>query len=81
VEDHVDAADGGVHALVRTEIALDQVDVVLQLREIGATPGREVVEDANVVAALEQRANQVGADEAAAAGDEGLQRGTSATTW
>ena len=70
VEDDLDAADGRVHALVRAEVALDDLDVPSELREVRPAAGREVVEHADVVAALEQRLDEVRADEAGAAGDE-----------
>ena len=81
MEDDLDAAHGRVHALVRAEVALDELDVVLEPGEVRAAPGREVVEHAHVVAAREERAHEVRADEAAAARDERLHRGTSPTTW
>src|SRR5581483_12375332 len=68
VEDGVDAADGVVDALVGAELALDDLDV--EPAQVRAAAGREVVEHANGVAALEQRAHEVRADEAGAAGDE-----------
>ena len=39
-------------------------------REVLAPAGREVVDDPHLVAAREQRVDEVGADEAGAAGDE-----------
>jgi hypothetical protein len=70
VEDELDASDGVVDALVAAELALDDLDVVLEAGEVRAVAGGEVVEDANRVAAFEQLANEVRADEATAAGDE-----------
>ena len=70
MEDELDAAHGVVDALVAAQLALDDLDVVLQAGEVRAVAGREVVEHANGVAALEQRADEVRADEAGAAGDE-----------
>jgi len=40
--------------------------------DVFEAPGGEVVDDGDVVAALEQRLSQVAADEAGASGDEGL---------
>ena len=49
MEDDLDAAHGRVDALVRPQIALHELDVVLEPGEVGAAPGREVVEHAHVV--------------------------------
>src|SRR5579862_208050 len=68
MEDDLGAADRVVHALVATQLPLDDLDV--EPGEVLAAAGREVVEHAHVVAALEQAPDEVGADEAAAAGDE-----------
>ena len=72
MEDELDASDGVVDALVAAQLALDDLDVVLEAGEVRAVAGGEVVEDPNRVAALEELANEVRADEAAAAGDEDL---------
>ena len=82
MEDDLDAAHGGVHALVRAEVALDDLDLAAERREVPAAARREVVEDADVVAALEERRDEVRADEPGAARDEGARHGAfSATTW
>ena len=82
VEDDLDAADGRVHALVRAEVALDHLDVPPELCEVRPAAGREVVQHADVVASLEERLDEVRADEAGAAGDEDARHaGRSATTW
>ena len=78
--DDLDPAHGGVHAFVAPELALDDLDV--EPGEVGAVPGREVVEHLDLVAAVEQRAHEVRADEAAAARYQyARQEGFSATTW
>ena len=59
-------------ALVRAEVAFDHLDVVEELGEVLAAAGREVVEHAHGVAAGEQRADEIRADEAGAARDENL---------
>ena len=79
VVDDLGLADGVVDALVAAQLALD--DLHVEGVEVGAVAGREVVEHAHLVAALEQRAHEVRADEAAAAGDEDFHCGASATTW
>ena len=79
MEHDLDAARRSVHALVAPELALDDLDVVRELREVRAVAGGEVVEHADVVAALDQRADEVGADESAPAGDEDFHG--SAATW
>ena len=82
MEDELDAPHRGVDALVRAEITFHHLDVPPERREVGAASGGEVVEDADVVAALEQRLDEVRADEACAAGDEDLRHAArSATTW
>jgi UDP-glucose 4-epimerase len=47
-----------VHALVRAKVALDHLDVPPERGEVPAAAGREVVEHANVVPALEQRRDE-----------------------
>ena len=79
MEDDLDAAHSVVHALVAAELAFDHLDV--EPFEVRAESGREVVEHAHLVAALEQRANEVGADEAGSAGDEHPAAHRIATTW
>ena len=66
--DDLDAADGVVHALVAAQLALDDLDA--EPVQVRAVAGREVVQHAHLVAALQQRADEVPADEPAAAGDE-----------
>ena len=56
----VAAADGVVDALVALDVALDDLDVVGERREVRAVPGREVVEDADVVADRAAAARRVG---------------------
>src|SRR5206468_11628731 len=79
VEDDLAAARGGVHALVAPQRSLDELDVALDVGEVVAVAGGEVVEHAHLVAALEQAADEIGADEAGAPGDQNLHG--SATTW
>ena len=64
VEDHVAAADGVVDALVAAQVALDELYVAVDLGEIAAMTGREVVEDLHGVPARKQLRHEVGADEA-----------------
>ena len=77
--DDLAPADGVVHALVAAQLALDDLDV--EPVEVRAVAGREVVEHAHLVAALEQRANEVRADEAGAAGDEDACHQAVASMW
>src|SRR5207244_12610401 len=70
----------GGDSLVTPQLAVDELDVVLDVLEVGPVSGGEVVEDAHAVAALEQRPDEVRADEPAAAGHEHAHQG-SATTW
>src|SRR5439155_3387807 len=67
VEDHLDAADGIVDALVAPQLALDHVDVAVEAGQVAAVAAREVVEHPDLVAVLEEAADEVRADEAAAA--------------
>src|ERR687891_1305812 len=64
VEDELDASYRVMHALVAPELPLDELDVPVQPREVRAVASREVVEHAHVVAAGEQRAYEVRAEEA-----------------
>src|SRR5213078_3093196 len=68
VVDDLDAAHGRVYTLVRTELALDDLDRTSL--QVGAVAGGEVVQNAHVVTALEQRVDEVGADEARSTGDQ-----------
>ena len=79
MEDELAAANRRVDALVAPQLALDQLHV--EPVEVLAAAGREVVEHAHVVAALEQRPHEVRADEARAARYEDCHLGLSATTW
>ena len=81
MEDDLGPAYGRVHALIRAQVAFDEMDISLELGEVRATPGREVVEHADLVASREQRTHDVRADEPTTARHERLHRGTSATTW
>ena len=63
-----DSAGGGARV---AEVALDPLRPRIQV--VGALPvraGQERVEDSHVVAVIEQGVDDVGADEAGAAGDE-----------
>ena len=80
MEHELGAADGRVDTLVAPQLSFDHLDVRLEAGEVRAASGREVVEHAHLVAAREQRSNEVRADEARAAGDENLHLGLSATT-
>ena len=77
--DDLGAAHGVVHALVAAQLALDDLDV--EPFEVRAVARGEVVEHADVVAALEQGADEVRADEAGAAGDEHARHQATASTW
>ena len=70
VEDDLGPADGVVDALVAAQVAFDDLDVVLEPFEVGTPAGGEVVEHPDVVALLQQRANEVRPDESCTACDE-----------
>ena len=56
VEDDLDAAHGVVHALVAAQLALDDLDVVLERRRgCARLPVEKLSSTRTVVAALEQR--------------------------
>ena len=63
MEHHLGPADGGVDALVRSQVTFDDLDVTSDVGEILPAPGGEVVEDSHVVTAREESAHEVGADE------------------
>ena len=82
MEDNLRVSNSGVHALVAAQLAFDQLDVSGQPGQVRPVPGREVVEHADAVAALEQGADEVRADEPGAARDEDEATHVfSATTW
>ena len=70
VEDDVAALDGREHTLEAAEVALHDLDVLRDVEQVAPVARREVVEDADIVAALEQRVDQMRPDEPGAAGDE-----------
>jgi hypothetical protein len=69
VEDGVAAAHGRAHGLEVEDLALDRLGVEVA-KEVEAL--RVAVAGANRVAALDERARDVGADESRGAGDEDL---------
>ena len=79
MEDELDSPRRRVDALVAPQLALHELDLVLDVGQVVAVAGREVVEHAHLVAALEQAPDEVRADESRAAGDEDFH--ASATTW
>ena len=81
MEDDLGPAHRVVDALVGAELALDHGGV--EAGQVRTAPRGEVVEHAHLVAALEQRAHEVRADEPTAAGDErdAAHADFSATTW
>src|SRR5205814_4386184 len=81
MEHDLDVARRRVHALVAAQLALDDLDVTLEIGEVGAVPGREVVEDDDVLAEIQQAADEVRADETAAARDEDSATHATASTW
>jgi hypothetical protein len=68
-----------VHSLVAAQLAFHDLDI--EPFEIRPVSRGEVVEHADVVAALEQGADQVRADEACATGDEHERHQATASTW
>ena len=70
VEHDLDASHRGVDALVRAEVAFDDLDLAGEVDEVRPVPGREVVEHPHAVAPVEQRADEIRADEPGATGDE-----------
>ena len=70
MEHDLDAGAGARRRGRVPDVALDELDVLREVGQVLALAGEEVVEDAHLVAAREQRARDRGADEAGAAGDE-----------
>ena len=70
MEDHLDAADRAREQRVVADVAFEELDAIGDVGEVLALAGREVVDDANAVAARDQRARDRRSDEAGAAGDE-----------
>ena len=70
MEHDLHAAHRVVNALVAAQLPLDHLDV--ETLEVRPAAGGEVVEDANRVAALDQSAGEIRADEAGSARDEHL---------
>src|SRR5690606_17450395 len=54
VIDQLDTVDGTAEVVLVAEVALDQLDVVLDVGDVAAVAGREVVEDADVGAIGEE---------------------------
>ena len=70
VEDDLASLDGREHPLEAPQIAFDDLDVLRDVKKVSAIAGREVVEDTHVVAAGEERVDEMRADEAGTTGDE-----------
>ena len=70
MEDDLGPADRSMDTFVGTEVALDDLDVASERGEVRAAPSREVVEHADLVASLEQRLDEVRADEPGASRDQ-----------
>jgi hypothetical protein len=66
----VHALRGARHRVGVADVAADELDVVLNLGQPARAAARIVVEHAHARARFDQRLDQAGADEAAAAGDE-----------
>ena len=72
MEHDLDPAGGGVYTLVAPQLSLDDLHLVGELGKVRAVAGREVVEDAHFVAALDEGAGKIRPDEASTACDENL---------
>ena len=70
MEDHIRTAHGGMGALVRPQVTLDEAN--LEPFEALASARGEVVEDADAVTLCQEPADQVMADESSASCDERL---------
>ena len=72
------AANSAGHALGVADVGLVEARAARQRgAEVLALAGDEVVDDRHLVAAIEERVDEVGADEAGAAGDQGTHGGGS----
>ena len=63
MEDDLDSARRGVHPLVAAKLTFNDLDFAGELGEIGAVARREVVEHAHVIAAFDERPNEVRAED------------------
>jgi hypothetical protein len=66
----VDAAQGGVDRCRVADVAADELDLALDLAQTAQRAAGIIVEHAHRVAVADQRLDQSGADEAAAAGHQ-----------
>src|SRR5207248_5551484 len=63
VEDDFDSAHRAMDTLVAPELTFHHLDLSVQFAQIGSVAGREVVDDANLIAPLEQGPDEVRPDE------------------
>jgi len=56
MEDHLDALDGATERRRVEDVGLDEVDLARVVGEVLAPARREIVDDANAIAACDQRA-------------------------
>jgi hypothetical protein len=70
VEDDLDTVDRARTRPLVAQIALDELDASVEMREVGATSGGEVIDDANRLAHLREARGNVGTNEPCPAGDE-----------
>ena len=74
MEDQLAAANRRVHALIALDVALDELDLSVEIGEIPPVTRGEVVEDSHLTTIAEQPLDEVRADEAAATRDQDLAR-------
>ena len=70
MEDDLAAAHRGVDPLVALYVALDDLDLSREVRQVLAVSGGEVVEHRNLVPALHEVRHEVRADETGSTGDK-----------
>ena len=63
MDDVVDAVDGAPHGTHIAQIALNEIDLVASGAQIRQIAARQVIEDANVLAARQQRFDNVRSNE------------------
>jgi hypothetical protein len=69
MEDHLDALHGLLNGVEIGDIALDDIDAARDLVEIRGIARAEVIQHANAIAALQERIDEMRANETCAARD------------
>ena len=70
MKDAIDAGYCAGHGGSIGQVGFDEIDLLANLPQVFQPPGREIIEHAHLQAALDQRIDQMRADETCSAGDE-----------